>query len=309
MDSNRPIADLIAALAAPEAASSLVGRVFDYAVAQPIGRFVDRGSILEQVERALTEHTITTAVETVARGFVDRERERAKERGDRWGDWLPADAQEQLTELAGRPVVIDEPVLLAAIEQPAVRAGVRAMVKDTLDAFVKSVTKGGLLGSTGHKKGLFGGIGGQLQKQLGRGVSRFVDSSLNVILKRVIVRLGQPETQAQLGRLIQSNFVRELQAPTRRFWGVAKSFPVDDILDLVPAIVIHNIEREPVQRIIKDEVERALETIAESTVSELLDDDAALAGARAELIALITPLVTEFASDGQMEEWLEGLPD
>lgn len=309
MDSNRPIADLIAALNDAESAGSFVGSVFDYAVAQPVDRFADPSRALAHVERALTERIVSTAIETVARGFVERERERAKERGDKWGDWLPDDAKEQLTELAGQPVVIDERVLLAAIEQPAVRAGVRAMVKDTLDAFVKSVTKGGLIGPSRRKKGLFSGLGDQLQKQLGRGVSRFIDTSLNVILKRVIVRLGQPSTQEQLGRLVQSTFVRELDAPTRRFWGVATSLPIDEVLDLVPEIVTHNLKREPLQRIIQDEVDRAIEDIGKSSVAELLGDEDDLASLRTDVIELITPLVQEFAVEGHFDRWLGNLPD
>jgi len=140
-------------------------------------------------------------------------------------------------------------------------------------------------------------------------VSKFVDTSLNVILKRVIVRLGQPSTQEQLGRLVQSTFVRELEAPTRRFWGVAKSLPIDEVLDLVPAIVTHNVEREPLQRIVREEVEQSLEHIGESTITELADDESIVAAWRADLVDLITPLVQELASDGYFDEWLGSLPD
>ena len=309
MDSTRPSADLIRALATAEAAGSLVGHVFDYAVEQPVERFTRRDRVFEQVEGALTEHVLSTAIETVARGFVERERKRAKQRGDKWRDWLPCDAVEQLTELTGRPVVIDEPLLLAAIEQPAIRAGVRAMVKDTLDAFVKSVTTGGLLGSSGRKRGLLGGLGGQIQKQLGRGVSLFVDGSLNVILKRLIARLGQPETQEQLGRLIQSSFVRELETPTKRFWGIAKGLPVDEVLDLVPGIVMHNIDREALKEIISEEVGLALDAVGTQSVRELLADDEQLSAWRADVSELLVPFVVEVAASGKLEGWFGDVVD
>lgn len=308
---------LLAALANQSKSEALVGLAFDFAVSQPVSTFVEPAQVLAHVERALDESLTEAALRQHVRPLLDRELARARARGDRVGDWLTAEALAELRSLAARPVVLKRSFLEGLVKQEAVAHLVRSVVEETLDRFLQTLkpggSGGGVLGAmgrgavglaSGFGKGILGGLGAQMEAQLKSAASAFIAGSMNVVMDRVVTILASPETGARLGRMNMSGFDEALKQKTSKVMEQVMKLPIDDLLDVVPGLLAHNLARPEIRAGILEELEAFLAIEGARTLKEILEASKGLEVWRAEVLSRGTPLLQNFATTEEFRGWL-----
>jgi hypothetical protein len=198
-------------------------------------------------------------------------------------------------------------VLLAgwvgAVTDERVREQVRQTMQDSLSAAVQkgfSVTPGGrglkgmigLAGAAG--RGLFGGIGEEIQRQIEERLKDLVDSGVSALQQRVAQKLASEETAQQLGRRRRRMFLDLMKTPESELAHNLERAPHAAIEAMVPAIVMHNLQREELRTALREEITAAVVELSKQPIGELLDELGVRAlvkeGARAHLL----PLLREF---------------
>lgn len=308
---------LQAALANQTKTEALVGLAFDFVVAQPVSTFIEPAQVLAHVDRALEESLTETALRQHVRPFLDRELARARSRDDRVGDWLTAEALAELRSLAARPVHLKRSFLEGLVKQEAVAHLVRSVVEETLDRFLQTLkpggSGGGVLGAmgrgavglaSGFGKGILGGLGAQMEAQLKSAASAFIASSMNVVMDRVVTILASPETGARLGRMNMAGFDEAMKQKTHKVLAQALKLPIDDLLDVVPGLLAHNLARPEIRAGILEELEAFLAIEGARTLREILEASKGLDAWRAEVIVRAVPLVHKFAVTEEFRAWL-----
>ena len=314
--------DLYALLQARLAADAetLCALAVDHVFATPLATFIHPDRVDLWLDHAFDEGLFRDAIERHARGFVAREGARAHERGDTLRDYLPAEAQAELRALAARPVRVERKTLERLVDQDAVREILRAMVQETLDRFVESArpggTGGGLIGAVGRgaigiagraSRGLLGGIGSQIEDALRAGVGAFVSGSMGMLVERFITILMQPETGARLGRMRLSTYDRAMSATTASLWDAVatEDAAIGDLLETLPGVLAHNLDRPEVRAIVRAELHRFIEAEGERSLRDFLP--AAHADLlRDEIATLAVPLIRGFAETPGFGRWLAG---
>jgi hypothetical protein len=205
-----------------------------------------------------------------------------------------------------------------------VRDEVKSMLHDTLTGFVSKATAGlgeatpqavgGAIGRLTKNfaaagKGLLGGLGDTIQKQLQERVRDFVDGSVSAIQRRIADKLTSDETSAQMGKRRKDAFLKALA------WDEAKiarwlEKQQDDRVDaMIPAIVQHNAARVELREAVKGEVAAVLAELETQTLGELLDELGLRAWAREGSARAGVPVLRGFfATEGFGAWWQASVP-
>lgn len=313
----RAIQNLRGALADETAAADLVGRFFDHAVAQPLSTYVVPEYVLTHLDRLLDERVTEPWVKNHLRAWFDRDLARAEERGDTVGDWISPEARTELRALAARPVQMDRRFLEKLVQQGAIKHMLRSIVEETLDRFVSTFkpggTGGGFAGGVARgvfgaaskaSGGLLGSVAGQIEQQLRAAVSSFVQGSMSMMLDRLVVILSSQETANQLARMKLNGFDEAMKRPTAKVAQGVQRLPLDDLLEVLPGQLVHNLRRDEVRAALREDVALWLEAEGARPVRDLAADEAALLAWRAEVVAIATPVLVGFAAAEPFVEWL-----
>lgn len=292
----------------------------DFVLDRPVGAFIDPVRVDFWLDHAFDEGAAHAAVEAHVQGFVEREQARAKARGDSIRDWISAEAQAELRAFAARPVVFERETLKRWVDQDAVRSILQAIVRETLDRFVDTVkpggSGGGLVGAVGRRtlgfasragRGLLGGLGGQLEEILRGAVQSFVGGSMGLMVDRMVDILMQPETQRQLGRLRLSTYERAMGTATVEIFDAAAGEPaLEELLEVLPGLIAHNLDRPEVRDLLRAEVTRWVEAEGARPIRSFLPAEN-IEALRDELAALVEPMVIEFVASDGFGAWADGL--
>jgi hypothetical protein len=314
--SPRALTHLFQGFADPESAGALVGILFDFAIDQPVARYVEPEKVLGHVERALQPAFVERWVRDHLRPWLDRERTRAHARGDVVKDWLTPEAIAELRSFAARPVKLNKAFLEGLVKQDAVRHMLRGIVEETLDRFVTMMkpggSGGGLVGAMGRGafgiagslgKGVLGGISGQIESQLRGAIGGFLDSSMSFLLDRVVALASSPDTAARLGRMNLTGFDEALKVKTGRVADGVHQAPLDDLLGTLPELLAHNIARPELRDGLLDEVRAWLEVEGARTVRQILDEAGATQHWRDEIVAVGGPLLGDASATEAFRAW------
>lgn len=288
----------------------------DFVLDRPVGAFVNPQRLDFWLDHAFDEGALHAAVEAHVQGFVEREQARAKARGDRVRDWISPEAQAELRAFAARPVVFERATLERWVDQDAVRTILQSIVRETLDRFIDTVrpggSGGGLVGAVGRRtiglasragRGLLGGLGGQVDELLRGAVSSFVSGSMGLMVDRFVGILMQPETQRQLGRLRLSAYEQAMKSETAAIFDQVAAEPaLEDLLEALPGLLAHNLDRGEVRALIREEAQRWVEAEGARAIRDFLPAEN-IAALRDELAALVLPMVVEFVGSGGFAAW------
>lgn len=293
----------LARLADAEDAGRLVGVGFDFLMTQPVSRFVTPSQVLEHIEAALRPTHVRRVVTEHLPAALERDRERARARGDRLEAYLTDEALEVFRRLAAEPVRLNPEILEGLVRQDAVRHLVRVMVEETLGRFVQMLKPAAANGSLG--KGFFARLGAQMETQLSKAAAGFVASSLDFLLGRLAHVLATPETESQLGRLRAEGLDEALKLRTSTLWDLTQGLDPEEVLAVVPCLVEHNLARPEIRELILAEAAAALEVEGGRTLADLLEPDA-VAAWRARCMEVAGALLTELVHTAPFEQWLAG---
>ncbi len=301
-------------------AAGLCRLAADFVLDRPVAAFINPARVDFWLDHAFDEGAAHAAVEAHVQGFVEREQARAKARGDTVRDWVSAEAQAELRAFAARPVVFEREMIKRWVDQDAVRSILQSIVRETLDRFVDTVkpggSGGGLVGAVGRRtigfasragRGLLGGLGGQFEDLLRGAVSSFVGGSMGLMVDRMVDILMQPETQRQLGRLRLSTYERAMASETVEIFDRAADEPaLEDLLEALPGLIAHNLDRPEVREILRAEVTRWVAAEGERPIRSFLPAEHVEA-LRDELAALVEPMVVAFVATDSFALWADGL--
>src|SRR5438552_19091519 len=110
----------------------------------------------------------------------------------------------------------------------------------------------GLAGAAG--RGLFGGIGEEIQRQIEERLKELVDSGVSLLQHRVAQKLASDETAQQLGRRRRRMFLDLLKQPESELAHTVERTPHAVIEAMIPPIVMHNLGREEFVRALREEI-------------------------------------------------------
>jgi hypothetical protein len=295
----------------PDALRDLIDLAFDFAAAQRISAFVELEDVLEAIDQA-------SAPERLARGiarFVAPSRQRllagfaASER--RLESWLPPVVKDGLAAFLGQPVRVPPEVIDEAVRSQKTREAVRAMLSEAVTSMVERAFKVpggrgvksvvGLAGAAG--RGLFGGLGAEVQRQFQERLRDFVDFGVQLVLDRIAERLRSEETARSLGKRRRRGFL-DLMGQTEA-WAArhAQAVPFSLLDAMTPAIVTHNLLRAEVRALLRDEIAAALAELDTQTVGELLEELGLKALVRDKLHARLGPLAAAFVATPEVAAW------
>ncbi len=308
---------LAAALTQPDAARALAEVAVDFLLDQPVGRLVRAEAVLPTLDRLLDERLVERAAGAHMRPFIDREIARAKVRGDVVGDWLTAEAQAELRSLAARPIKIERRVVERVVKQPQVKELIRQVVRDTLERFVETIKTGGddagAVGSLGRKAfgfanrataGVLGAVGGAVEAKLTSALNAFVANNLDGVLDKVVAVATSPDTARQISKGATHVFDEAMRFPGEKVAKHAETLPWSDLLEPLPGLLAHNLGRDALRRGIVEEVEAALKVEGAQPLRALWADEAAVAAAKADAVAVFAPLFVDFANHPGYLAWL-----
>lgn len=307
---------LLAGLGDPEASRELVGTAYDYVLTQPVARFVDPEQLLGYLDRLLKESVTGKVMSQHVRPFLDRELKRTAKRNDRIDDWLTEEAAEEIRALAARPLKLDRRFLEGLVKQEAVRHMLRSIVQETLEHFIdniKSEKSGGLFGALGRgamgfansvNKGPFRKLGGQIEAQLTRAVSTFIQGSMSLMLDRLVLILSSPEMASLMGKLKERGFEESRKLKTRHLFKTIHRLPLDALLSIVPDLLAYNLKRDEVREIIVEEVREMLKIEGRKSIAELITETGRIEPWREDVIAIAAPLLNEISTSEGFLDWL-----
>jgi len=316
---------LLNALAQPEQGTALAGVLFDFGVAQPVSRYVAVDSLLPHLDRALAPEQVERVLRVHVRPAFERERVRARTRGDKVGDWLSPAMKAELRALAAKPVPPDRAFLEAFVKQDAVQHLLRSIIQETLERFLHALKSGGeqaaggvggLVGAMGRgafgmanslSKGLLGGLGAQVEQQLKQAANTFIANSMNLMMERLVVILVAPETAQRGARMVAAGFDKLLELRTSTVLDRADRLPQDALWAAASGLLAHNLARPEVRAGLLEEARHALELEGARSVADLLEEAGALEAWRAEFVGTFGPWLNDLSKDPAFKAWTQSL--
>ncbi|MEO7094063.1 MAG: hypothetical protein ABI175_12490, partial [Polyangiales bacterium] len=198
--------------------------VFDHACAQPLSAFVDGDRVLVAIGTVATEPRVSLLHQRILGPVRERLLARGKASKLTLAAWIPEPLVEPIADLIGAPIPLPPKMIDELVASEEVRDEVRAMLSDALSGFIKKATGGGgektgslrdvlgrgarTFGAVG--KGLLGGLGDELQKQMQERVRDFVDSSVAALQERIATKLKSEATTKSLAKRRRKGFLKLL---------------------------------------------------------------------------------------------------
>jgi hypothetical protein len=291
---------------------------FAFACERRVNEFIDTNQILTTVDAV-------TAPERVARiltRFVGPARNRligrARASALALGVWLPEPARQAIAAALGQPAPIPRAVIDEVVASERVRDSVRAMLQEALSSVISKGfaaapggTGKGLRGMIGFgaraagaaSRGILGGLGDEIQRQLEDRVRDFVDGGVGLVQKRLAEKLASEETAVNLGKRRRRAFLDLLARTEKQAGETMERVPYPFIDGLTPVVIQHNLQRAEVREALRAEVDAALTELGTQTVGELLDE----LGLRATVMDVLQTrglaLATAFLASPHYAKW------
>jgi hypothetical protein len=294
---------------------------FDAVCARTAADFVDPARVLLALDRASEGGRVEQWLQRLAVPMRARLLERASQSALKLGDWLPGDVTFALADLLGAPAPIPRKMIDEFVASDQVRDTVRTMLQESLSSFVSKATSSGGGGGTGlglrdalgwgaraaaaAGKGLLGGLGGELQKQLQERVRDFVDGSMAMVQGRIAEKLASADTARALGAQRRRAFLALLDKTEADAAKSVKRLPHGQLDALVPKVVAHNAARAEVREALESEMRAVLEVLSQQRIGELLDQAGLRDAAREALHAHGLPVARALVGSSAFQAWWE----
>lgn len=278
----------------------LIDGAFAFACERRLDEFVDVERLLAAVDAAAASPGAARLIDRLLAPARARAVERAHKSATPLGAWLPDPVRDALAALLGQPAPIPRALVDKVVADEHVRESARAMLQEALSGFIHkafAATPGGrgLRGMIGlgarAAGGLLGGLGDEIQRQLEERARDFVDGRVTLLQQRVAQRLASDETAQLLGKRRRRIFLDLLKLPESRAARLAERVPWAAIDAMVPAIVRHNLQRDEVRAVVRDELRAAVAELSTQPLGALLDELGMRQIVAAEVRARGLPLV------------------
>lgn len=261
----------------------------------PVAALVEADDMRALITDALTEASVGIVTSTHVKPAWHRQLARARKDRDTVGDTLPATAVTAIDEILRRGVGPRFQWLQGAVEPKLLAQLIAPIVQQVLLGFVQklpgvigggggtgSTVAGGLIGALGRGvqqrasaladvgKAVMGGIGVDVEKKLQNAAKDFSQSALSIIREATLTRLQSEDGRALVQAISTQVFAKVRATPIHVIQDDVNHLPIDEFIDLVPSIVAHNRGREVIERVIREEVDAALQVLGTQTIGDLV---------------------------------------
>jgi hypothetical protein len=298
-----------------ETLARILDAAFDFLCQRRLNELVDVTRLLAAADAAATEPRVGRLIARIVAPARARLVERAKKSALLLGVWLPEPARDAMASLLGMPAPIPRKLIDAVVADEHVRENVRAMLQEALQnvihkGFAAAPGGRGLRGMIGLAgaagRGLFGGIGEELQRQLEERVRDFVDGGVQLLQQRIAQKLASEETARLLGRRRRRAFLDLLQRPESEVARWAEHAPWLAIDALLPSLVTHNLARAEVRDALKTELAAAIAELSAQTIGAEFDELGLRDAAREAFRAHLGPLARAFVASPEFARAVGG---
>jgi hypothetical protein len=296
------------------AASELIDVAYEFLLAQRASDLIDADSILAALDEASQPARVARFIARFVQPGRARLFERARASALKLGVWLPDPVRDAIASHLGQPVHLPRALVEELVASERVRDGVRATLQEAMSGVIERAFAAapagsgrglrgmiGLAGAAG--RGLFGGLGEEVQRQLQERLKDLVDSAVQLVQKRIVERLTAEETAHQLGLRRRAVFLKLLDEDERRAARFVEQAPWQLLDALAPALVSHNLARAEVRAAVRAEVEAVLTELSTQTLGELVDELGLREVVRAALHRHGAPLVQRLAATPGFAAW------
>ena len=129
---------------------------------------------------------------------------------------------------------------------------------------------------------------------------------MTVMLERLTAILSSPDTGRLLGRSKLTAFDEVMKLATERLHDpLRRGRTLEDLLEVLPALLQHNLRRETVRAGLLEEISAWVAVEGAKPVRALLADEAHAAALRAEVVAVAGPWLVDFAASPGFRGWLQ----
>jgi hypothetical protein len=285
--------------------------------------FVEVEPLIAAIDEALTESRIAKVHGRFVVPGRARVLARAKQSEIKVGAWLPEAVRGPIADALGEPAPLPKKAVEQMVGSEKVRDEVRSMLQDAISGFIKRALGnedekgggGGLRGALGRGalgfaaagKGLLGGLGDQMQKQLQDKVRDFVDGSVATMQARIVDKLTSEETAKMLGKRRRAFFLETLERTEAQIAKTVEQQQPERLDPLVPKIVAHNAARAELREVVIAESKAVLAELSTQTLGELVDELGLDAHVRAWIDRHAVSLMAEIAARPEFAEWWKGV--
>jgi len=287
--------------------------LYAFGCSRKVSEFIDAERIVDGLDRVTAGDRVLVATQRFWQPLRTRLTALLLASDKLIGDAVPAASQTVLAEWLGRPAPIPKPLIDELVASERVRDAVRQMLQESLTNVLGKAVKVapggrslkgviGLAGAAG--RGILGGLGDELQRQLEERVRDFVDNGVTMVQQRLAQRLASDETARSLGQRRRQFFLELMKRKESEAGQLLGGLPHALIEGLLPVLAQHNLGRAEVRAALRAEVAAQLTELSTQTIGELLDQ----LGLRE--VALVTlrerglPFVRQFMVSQEFVGWL-----
>jgi hypothetical protein len=257
----------------------LIGSFFDFLCERKVGELVDTAQVMAALDTVSTPERLGRLITRFVAPSRQRLLDRAKASTLLFGVWLPEPVKQAIADYLGRPARIPKKLIDEFVKSEKVREQVRTTMQEAITSAMKPGGSGlrGMIGFGARAagaagRGLFGGLGAEVQKQFEERIKDVVDGGVGLVQKRIAERLASEETARSLGKRRRQAFL-DLQQRSEKEAGEFLAEAPHALLDgLAPVVIPHNLQRAEVREAVKAEIDAALAELSNQTIGQLLDD-------------------------------------
>ncbi len=294
---------------------------FDFACERKVSDLVDTARVLAAIDAGAQPTRVTRFLERFVQPARQRLIARAKSSQLELSVWLPEATRDVLAAFLGRPAPIPRKLIDEVVASERVRESVRAMMQESISSVIEkafAATPGGGKGLRGvigfgaraagaASRGLFGGLGDELQRQLEDRLRDFVDGGVQLVQTRLAQKLASEDTARSLGARGKAAFLQLLQQTEAAAGKFFEQGPYALLDGLWPVVVAHNLQRAEVRAALTAEIEATLAELSTQPVGALLDELGVRELVRATLHERAVPLARAFVASPQFAAWTKSL--
>lgn len=281
---------------------SLAILLVEDALDRPLRDIIEPERVVTMTVASIDVERIGRSLGNVIRPILDRQREILDGRGDRAREWLPGDAEAQLEAIVARTRVTPRKWMGSLVDPNDVRELLAPVLQETLLAFARRASlfgkegggagaeappkaSSGLLGGLAKGiaqsaterasklgKGVLGNLGAEMEKRMGSAARDFSQGAFEPLRDAFRDRVKSPEGKAILLRM-RSRAIRKIcDAKASELLELLDAAPREKVDALIAAAITHDIAREEVRAMVRDEVEVFLAAREGMTLRGLLDE-------------------------------------
>jgi hypothetical protein len=293
----------------------LVELSVDELLGRRVDELVDTGLVLKTVETCLRRSVTAEVIERTLKPAAARERERARLSGERVKAWWPGPAAAELLRVLRLPFPLNPRSVESLVDQGAVRSMLGAVLQEAIVGFATRAKLPGLsrgaelAAALGRRagKGLLGGVGKGIEKQVERAASEFVEQSMSRLTRKLAELLVSDAGLRLQGTLRAELMERAMQARVSYYYEELAKLPADDLWALLPPVIAHNLERPEILAALEGEVQAFLQREGPRPAGDLLADLGIARQVRDLAVRAALPQARRIVDTDAFATWLEQL--